>query len=468
MKQSVIRVASSHILKALLTSLNRGEQKANSMMFGDSLDRLTDEANADLVEASRYLDVLMDILILDPQNGSHIARALQGLSRHMDSSLESLGKFRGNPMSRMAVRAEILSRVASQRNNEEDDWARSLNGLIRSTQGLWKSDRQAKFLLKQLKSHHRRLVRDRSPAITWAKRYKWFDLDTMIVFSHVEMLPFGRRDKSKIRYGAWFYVLDEYGVRAKARAEYIHAKGGDDFKGISGKAKLEFKRPDRLIGDVVVPVSGVESAEEAWDRRQKERAENVAKNKTLIDGLKSHPDYHDRDILQSFVEQLEEGHTLSPKQMYIVNKFLGTDQDLGVGDKSEWSSLWEEFLQLYVSKLVPNMLKSPIFDEVQDEDYRAELHEGAIQYLEQGVKPGSFGGYPGWVTTEVEAVLQNLAPRLKSIRQQESLVEMSQQIQRSLKRKKPTKKALGYLLDLKKLVETLRGASPQAIAKALR
>lgn len=457
-KSTILRVASQHLLKALLTSLDRGEKAGGreDLTFGDSLDRLPDEANADLLEASRYLDALMEVVILDPHKGPHLARALKGLATHLDDALTSLGRYRGNSMSRMA-------------SGEEEDWAKSLNSLVRSNQGLWKSERQAKYLVKRLKSHHKKLVRGRSPAIKWAKRYKWFDIDSMIVFAHVSHLSqFGHKERSKIRYAAWFYVIDEYGVKAKARAEYAHAKGGGDFKGLTGKAKLEFKRRARVTGDVRVPISGVESAEEAWDRMHEERQKNIAKNKKMIDALKSHPEYDDKYILQSFVEQLEEGRTLSPKQMYIVNKMLDTDMDLGVGMKNDWSSWWQELLQLYVSKLVPNMIKSPIFDEVADADHREELREGSIEYLEKGIKPGSMTGYPLWAMSEVESVLSTLAPRVRSIRQQQGLVEMSQQVQRSLKRKKPTKKALGYLRDLKDLVKALRDASPQAIANAVR
>lgn len=90
--------------RGLTKALKDGEQKGSKedkMFFGDRLDYLQDEANAELVEAKEFLEVLMEVIITKPHKDTLVARTLRGLSSALNEALYIFGRYRANPMSKM-------------------------------------------------------------------------------------------------------------------------------------------------------------------------------------------------------------------------------------------------------------------------------------------------------------------------------------------------------------------------------
>jgi hypothetical protein len=138
---------------------------------------------------------------------------------------------------------------------------------------------------------------------------------------------FGHIDPSKIRYYAYAYVLDGAGVVASARVKLQHPKAGENSEPIPvGIEETFFERK--------------EPAQHLYDASAEERAhaEKVKGNSAMIEQIKSLPEYENKDILQSFVQQLEEGKLLSPAQLGVLRKFMPVE----VGNVQEWIKMRDE------------------------------------------------------------------------------------------------------------------------------
>lgn len=91
------------LMRALANALRDGESAASDddLVWGDDLERIRDEAGADIHNARQYLDLLFDQVNRDP-NHPLMNKILSGLSKSLANAIYRTGRFRANPMSRMA------------------------------------------------------------------------------------------------------------------------------------------------------------------------------------------------------------------------------------------------------------------------------------------------------------------------------------------------------------------------------
>lgn len=245
-----------------------------------------------------------------------------------------------NDHSRIVMAKEIADRHIQARGGDDEDIARSLTGLIRYNGGLFKSERQAAFLMT-------RLLFDSSKARKWAKKYekKAKTSVTKAVATQIFLEGFGYKDPSKRRYSVRYYLVDGAGVVAAAKVRPSYDSSNQHWELLTDDTEELFVRKGRA------PV--LFDPEAAQKAREKERRKNLRENAPLIEKIKSSPEYEYQDILQSFVDQLESGRTLSPKQMRIVRKYVKDTVD--VGDVAEWEKMIEDLDQLIMKKYVKPM-----------------------------------------------------------------------------------------------------------------
>jgi hypothetical protein len=200
-----------------------------------------------------------------------------------------------------------------------DDMSKSLNSLIKYNDGLWKSDRQARFILNS--------VWDDKNAQAWAKKRgykgKAFSINTRFT-------GYGKRDVSKIRIFTQVFVVDNGGVVARAKVKFVHPKEGNEGYIDWDSYNVTFERTAKPSVKVDI---------------DKEKRDAIKKNQPDIKLIKSIPNYEDKDILVDFLHQLEMGHPLSLKQKTVLQKLI-PEKKIELGDKAVWTSAWEEYKKI--------------------------------------------------------------------------------------------------------------------------
>lgn len=356
----------------------------------------------------------------------------------------------------------MLSEELHRALNEdvEDDIAKSLYSLIKYNDGLWKSDRQARYLLptiRMLRNARAQQWADRAgfkgTAIAWMKRIEGF----------------GRKTVSKIRYSATLFVVDDGGVVMSGRPKVNHVKNDE------GNFDIDYDHVDIKWKREKEPTIKVDI--------DAEKREQVKKNQPTIAMIKSIPDWEDKDILQSFMDQLLAGKPLSPKQQMIVQK-MSPEPEAMLGGKESWQEAWDNYKQLLI-----NMLRVMKVDHVRAEvalnrKYAAHLaavarakedgkHEPYWHMREpdpprevakefdrvmKQVKAKGHATLPGDANNWIDHALANALGRLsRHMRLHggfvQETVEFAKQFQKAMKAKKPTKKALGFILFIKTVGE---------------
>jgi len=91
------------LLRALANALREGEAAASGdeLVWGDDLERIRDEAGADIHNVRQYLDLFFTQVHRDP-NHPLMRKILSGLSKSLANAVYRTGRYRANPMSRMA------------------------------------------------------------------------------------------------------------------------------------------------------------------------------------------------------------------------------------------------------------------------------------------------------------------------------------------------------------------------------
>ena len=225
-----------------------------------------------------------------------------------------------------------------------EDLSKSLHSLVKYNDGLWKSEKQAKFLLKFIKNYS---SSPGSLVFDWASSHTDFDPATdFVLFMKFKLKQFGKINISKVRYAGFIFVVDPHGVKVRAKASVNHpsASNPDANFEFGGKATINFNRSS--IGSISIDIREEERSKE------RERLRKVKKNQPMIDKIKSISDWEDKDILVSFVDQLERGYELSLKQNAVVQRMLPQDE-MELGDADAWESLVPEVLSLMTKKLIP-------------------------------------------------------------------------------------------------------------------
>lgn len=164
----------------------------------------------------------------------------------------------------------------------------SLRSLVKN-RGLYKSDAQGKFLLRQAK---RGVRLDTDMYVFYAKQIKrLMPAGTVGVIVTEYLKEFGR----KTRFLTYIYWLDDHGVIQEAK---VHYKYDDIDGGAQGiKANVTFERPSDLADEFGV----TEHPDDAWFR---EHADEVTE---VIEALKGD------NFFGKWVKYLEVGDTVPPK-----------------------------------------------------------------------------------------------------------------------------------------------------------
>jgi hypothetical protein len=99
-------------LGVFLAQLAAGERAAqrDELVWGDALERIGEDAGADIVKARSYLELLLRQFHTDP-HAARIDLALKGVAASLLEALYKMGRYRANPMVR---RATLEEKVASR------------------------------------------------------------------------------------------------------------------------------------------------------------------------------------------------------------------------------------------------------------------------------------------------------------------------------------------------------------------
>ncbi len=206
---------------------------------------------------------------------------------------------------------ELLEEINTGREllcemDNDEDAMKSLNYLVKSNNGAFKSAAQAKFMYNNLIQR-----RDVKAEQGWAKKYMSHP-DAYVVYLMNRIKQFGSTTQSKVRYYGFYYVIDGGGVIAMAKALIDHKE--KSFLPV-GVKEISFERK----GNVPILYSKSGEAERIKASREK--------NKDLISKLEAVPGYNENDFLQDIVYQMEHGKDLTPGQLRAISKYVSIDDN---------------------------------------------------------------------------------------------------------------------------------------------
>jgi hypothetical protein len=345
----------------------------------------------------------------------------------------------------------------------ESDTAKSLDRLIKTNEGRWASEKQARFLLdridKQLKEIRASRAGKHDDDERWAERKGWsYPRHRTFVYEKLLGSVGGRSvglSTSKARYVANVYVVDGSGVVFKGKVKVQHAS---EAKGI----------PHKLLFDQVTPeFERTGEAGPAVDP-EAERKAAAEKNRPLIDRIKRSPDYESQNILQSFVGQLEDGRGLSDKQMAILLKYLPDDEesgDLRADAKAVYADVYQRFMTQIVDRVLP-VIRDQAAQDWQRPDYDQAIAElrstgKTDSYVMNAV--GDLFGSGDWKD----------APKIKGMPKAPFLFDwysgtlgVTPQMKKAISGKKPPQKAIDLAVWMKRAVLVLERSAPGDFAAA--
>jgi len=356
-----------------------------------------------------------------------------------------------------------------------DDMSKSLNSLIKYNNGEWKSDRQAKYLLVQMRDRHQT-----PDALKWARRQKFFSKGMVVVPVVTTIQGYGRQDPTKIRYSAQVFVLDGSGVVARYKFKYKHysaknkASQGIDWS--SGKTTYERKEaPGKQYVDL--------EQEDAKKARKEAADKKVADKQIAL--IRRIPDWTEKKILVDFMGRLEDGWPLTPNQLAVVQGM--SPDDIFVGDKKQWIKTYDEFKTLVTNKVLTPWRELENHRVQADREAWAKATDDDKRYM-QVTEPSS-GGLDGvddliagmksqgystgsntWIDDWVLHILGELAePRqpFKILNDAYNFQELRNQYDKAIKAKRPTKKAIRVITFIAKVVDKLKNKSADSMKRMI-
>lgn len=227
------------------------------------------------------------------------------------------------------------------------DLSKSFNTIVKYNGGKWKSPNQAKYLMKLAKTYQT------DGAMKWAKKYD--PQGSWTAFPLITMLKgYGVKDPTKIRYAGALFLIDETGVKARAKIKVKHPKKADlGWQGDSSLEPIYSSAQETFVrkgDDKVIDVEAEKKQASALKARQ------IGKNAPIIQRITSVPGWEKKDILQSFKSQLEKGYKLSPKQMMVLDKMAPPTID--AKDKADIKKKWDDLVKHFKREWVP------VFNEI--------------------------------------------------------------------------------------------------------
>lgn len=377
----------------------------------------------------------------------------------------------------MSIAEQLEGALLSEGVTNADDLARTFFSLAKNNRGLWKSEKQARFLLKSVKMPMHRSAR----ADQWASS-KGIEGNTVVVTR--SLAQYGRKNTSKIRFVSNIFVVDEGGVAYIGKVKVNHARKDNDGRSLDWDSVT-----DHFVRTATPTIKVDVDAE---------IRKAIERNQPQIDMIKTIPDWSEKDILVDFVRGLEEGgRPLTLKQMSVVQKYLPTN--LFIGDKEKWKKTWDRFLKVFVDFAIgylDEMIKWEKGREKEYEKKRAayakkngvstkeaeeglnrmvwwsqsvpdvkELRVAKLQIVKM-VRSGKF-------TSELQSgnrwfvrdVLNKMTETVR-VRPPSSVAiaaefadELNLQVRKAIKAKKPSKKALGCIQWITAIVEKHEGSA---------
>jgi len=244
-----------------------------------------------------------------------------------------------------AGRPELAQVVAYGGVRKPDDLLRSFNTLAKYNDGLWKSEKQGRFLWSWADGDD--LLKPSNAAAAWAKSTGWYDRSDkrQRLLQFISLLgQYGKRDPTKTRFTGTFVLIDGTGVLATAGFKVKHVKKGEDsaFDPVPGSAKTRFVR-DRKV----VPPLNVDPAGDA----AREQAKQLKANEPVIKAIESIPNWQSQDIFVDFHDILMAGGTLSPNMMRVVERNVPLPV-MNVGDADDVATKMEA-CDRWIEKVLP-------------------------------------------------------------------------------------------------------------------
>jgi len=328
---------------------------------------------------------------------------------------------------------------------------KSLHSLVKYNQGLWKSDRQAKYLMRELSTTRSILARPGDDAYGWAQRQSEFDSRTDYVVSSLSTIGgYGKKDPSKIRYTGVFFIVDGHGVKIRAKAKVHHPTRERPEVFLTGQATVNFTRQD--TGEVFL------DQREEERRIEEERQQTLRANQPFIDQIKTIPGWQSKDILQSFLDQLERGHPLSVRQKGVLQRMLPSGTAMDFGDPDEWLASLARIDQVVKTCILPTL--GEIYDEIVGDGgpSSSELRQEWATYSRGGEI--TFG-----LTTDIMDIFSELTGnRFGTFAVGYNYHEMRDKIEtaadKQRRNKRLTKNLLNAIKWVSKLANALRSVTP--------
>lgn len=342
-----------------------------------------------------------------------------------------------------------------------DDAMKSLSGLAKFNSGLWKSEKQARFLLNTL-----RYIKPDPAAKAWLTQSGLKGR----VYTQFVKLPYAKSDPTKVRFVGRIAVVDNGGVVYLGTAKVKHLSHDNSTVEIDySTVKDSFKREatPTLMLDV-----------------EAELAAQAEKNKPDIELIKSIPGWESKDILVSFVDQLEAGRQLTPNQKLVVQKYVPA-ASVFVGQQDKWAETWEAFKKvagnyaLGFAKAYSDMERAKMAKylatkeagktwyhaEPSDPDkLEARLKEVAALFKSQGYADSSWAGRQILLDLEQTAKAKLPGEVTAGANSDE---ELAKYVIKTIKAKKPTKVGLRCIQFITQAVDALGSKSVHDFATIL-
>jgi len=356
------------------------------------------------------------------------------------------------------------------------DAAKSLNSLIKYSKGEWKSEKQAKYLLRDLKDNYQT-----KGAVLWAMHKGLYGKGVVAIQLVTRIRGYGQIDPSKVRYLAQVFILDGSGVIARAKFKYKHYKkatekaGGIDWA--SGKITFQRKeKPSKAYVDL--------EKEEEEERKRIEADREKSKQQAAL--IKTIPDWEDKNILVDFMGQLVKGHPLSLNQMAVVQNML-PEKNILIGNKKEWIRAYSSLKKLVVEKLAKEWKDIDIYStKRQAEEYEAaseverwsmskpmtpeesaKRFDNFISKLQSGTT--DVGEWPdSWIFNLLSDVVYGVGSKRQTIyRDADGFGDIEKYYNKAIKAKRPSKVSLRVITYIIKAEEKLRSISVDRIRKLI-
>lgn len=390
----------------------------------------------------------------------------------------------------MATLQERLDRVASDLRTirafyldlqeSAEDYMRSLNGLVRSNKGAFKSEKQASFLFKSLLPFARSSSSDPIVAAYKTKHWSGHPKDAIAAVLVAPDPRFKEFGPTKRRHYGQIYVIDGGGVVATAKLKMKHPTVGDPNLSLTNVDREIFKRTGEV--PILFNYRGEfeEQIEKAKAGRESELYKKIEAVKKEFDQALNDDLYKYKgievdfatDFLGSLQDQVLKGRDLSPKQLRLLNSMFKIN--VSEGESSDWEKIFQEGISAltpYAETFMKYLQRHPEFVERGGATFREILPAFKTEWNKLKTKPRRTSCYDesvGAGVAEFNDTLMEYIPATQRLLGCGPFEVLAQTFHAAAKGpKKATKKSLGYIGVAKKWAEILNSKNVSAYKSAM-